>query len=306
MPPSKVFKKKITKKKLVNAILDMQTQKLSFAQLKASVANLTTMIQGDEYELPKLAISSLKIDQVQTMLNLSFSFNNIEFQNQPPIDPSPICSEWMRITRNTFGNSEADEALTRITLNNLLVCSHHYITSHSEDMSNNVHLNAEANWRYGPVVQDGMKYDLIGRPDYSLWYGTKEDVAVSVVVVEAKSGATATSEVPQTLGYMGCAHRKRKELGKMDSTVYGVVSDGQYFVFLKINDDSEWCEHIVSARLNNYRQVLGLLVHIFRAATIMSPMQSEHTPVQIHSREYSGVSYLGFDEEKDESTEEEF
>lgn len=109
----------------------------------------------------------------------------------------------MRITRNTFGNSESNEALTRITLNNLLVCSHHHITSHSDDTSNTVHLNAEANWRYGPVVHDKMKYDLIGRPDYSLWYGPKEDVAVSVVVVEAKSGATATSGVSQTLGYMG-------------------------------------------------------------------------------------------------------
>ncbi|KGO37473.1 hypothetical protein PEX1_101350 [Penicillium expansum] len=285
MPPNKVIKKKITKRKLVNAILDIQTQKLSFAQLKASLANLTTMIQGGEYELPTLAISSLKIDQVQSMLNLSFSFNNIEFQNQPPVDPSPICTEWMRITRNTFGNSESNEALTRITLNNLLVCSHHHITSHSDDTSNTVHLNAEANW--------------------SLWYGPKEDVAVSVVVVEAKSGATATSGVSQTLGYMGCVHRKRKELGKMDSTVYGVVSDGQYFVFLKINNDSQWCEYIVSARLNNYRQVLGLLVHIFRAAAVMSPIQSENTSVQTHSKESSGVSYLEFDEEKEEDAEEE-
>ncbi|KAJ6124020.1 hypothetical protein N7471_011337 [Penicillium samsonianum] len=55
----------------------------------------------------------------------------------------------------------------------------------------------------------------------------------------------------------------------MDSTVYGVVADGQYFVFLKINNDSQWCEHIVSAHLNNYQEVLRLLVHIFHAAAIM-------------------------------------
>lgn len=100
-------------------------------------------------------------------------------------------------------NSEDNEALTRITLENLLACSHHHVTSHSDNVSNEIHINARGRWRYGPVVHKGAKYDLIGRPDYSLWYGTKEDVAVSVVVVEAKAGVTATPGIPQVLGYMG-------------------------------------------------------------------------------------------------------
>lgn len=106
------------------------------------------------------------------------------------------------MTKNAFGNSEANEALTRVTLNNLLVDAHHHVRSHYDNVKG-LHLNAEALWRYGPVVYKDAKYDLVGRPDYSVWYGTKEEIAVSVVVVEAKSGGTATAGVPQTLGYMG-------------------------------------------------------------------------------------------------------
>ncbi|CAI7572193.1 unnamed protein product [Penicillium discolor] len=233
-PPKKVTKKKITKRKLVTAILYMQTHKLSFAEWEANIANLEALVQGEEYELPTLAISSLSISDVQSMLKLSFSLDNAEFRNQPPVDPPPSYVEWM--------NSEDNEALTRITLKNLLVCSHHHVTSHSDNVSNEIHINAGGRWWYGPVVHKGAKYDLIGRPDYSLWYGTKEDVAVSVVVVEAKAGVTATPGIPQVLGYMGCIHRRRKRLAKVNSMVYGVVSDGQYFAFLKINDDSQAME----------------------------------------------------------------
>ncbi|KUM61326.1 hypothetical protein ACN42_g5783 [Penicillium freii] len=35
------------------------------------------------------------------------------------------------------------------------------------------------------------------------------------------------------------------------------MSDGQW-VFLKINNDSEWSGHIIPARLGNYQEVLGI------------------------------------------------
>lgn len=150
----------------------------------------------------------------------------------------------MDITRDAFGKSGPNEALTRITLNNLLIFAHHFVTSQpsttSSDMNmNDLNLNAEGLWRYGPVMHKDTKHDLVGRPDYSLWYGNEEDVAVSVVVVEMKGVESVTSGVSQTLGYMGCVHRRRKDLQKKDATVYGVVSDGQCWWFLKINNDSE-------------------------------------------------------------------
>ncbi|KAJ5261595.1 hypothetical protein N7497_004059 [Penicillium chrysogenum] len=38
------------------------------------------------------------------------------------------------------------------------------------------------------------------------------DVAISVVMVETKGVESVTSGVSQTLGYIGCVHRRRKDL----------------------------------------------------------------------------------------------
>ncbi|KAJ6184674.1 hypothetical protein N7519_005975 [Penicillium mononematosum] len=54
-----------------------------------------------------------------------------------------------------------------------------------------------------------------------------------------------------------------------------------------------WSEYIVTARLGNYQEVVGLLVHMFRAAATMSPAQSEGTSVQTHSKEASAELYMG-------------
>ncbi|CRL18596.1 unnamed protein product [Penicillium camemberti] len=48
--------------------------------------------------------------------------------------------------------------------------AHRHVTSRSDNLNNPIHINAEGHWRYGPVVHNGAKYDLIGRRDYSVWY----------------------------------------------------------------------------------------------------------------------------------------
>ncbi|KAJ5471082.1 hypothetical protein N7530_008439 [Penicillium desertorum] len=110
----------------------------------------------------------------------------------------------MEITRNAFGKSEQNEEFTRITLN-LLFASHHCATSHPDNASpdlkvTDLHLNAEGLVNHGLVTYKGAMYDLIGYSDYSLWYGIEKDVALGGVLVEDKSGATATTGLSQTLG----------------------------------------------------------------------------------------------------------
>ncbi|CRL20975.1 unnamed protein product [Penicillium camemberti] len=84
-----------------------------------------------------------------------------------------------------------------------------------------------------------------------------------------------------------------------------LVSDSQRSVFLKVNNDSEWSEHLVPARLGNYQEVLGFLVHMFRTAATMSPVQSEKISVQTHSKESSGDPYMGFDVDAEEESSDE-
>ncbi|KAJ5200285.1 hypothetical protein N7472_005489, partial [Penicillium cf. griseofulvum] len=110
-----------------------------------------------------------------------------------------------------------------------LIFAHNYVTSQPRNTSTDLHmndlsLNFEGLWRYGPVMHKVTKYDLVGRPDYSLWYGYEEDVA----------------------------------------------------------------------------EVFSLLVHLFRTAANMSPVQSKKTSVQTHSKESSGFSYMEFDMDVEE------
>jgi hypothetical protein len=100
------------------------------------------------------------------------------------------------------------------------------------------------------VKHKGKKWNLNGKSDYTVWYGDIDDVAVNVVIVEAKGEGKGTTGLPQTLGYMGksletrekypclisfwdpgTVHRRRKLLGKTDCTVYGVCCDDVYFLF---------------------------------------------------------------------------
>lgn len=80
----------------MNVILDLQDQahKLSFSQLKASIAVLASTIQGDQSELPTVAISPLNLSDVQVMLKLKHSLSNLEFRNKPPVGLSPICGTY--------------------------------------------------------------------------------------------------------------------------------------------------------------------------------------------------------------------
>jgi hypothetical protein len=47
----------------------------------------------------------------------------------------------MAMARNAFGKSEPNEAMARITPNNLLISAHHYITSQPGSTSTDLHMN---------------------------------------------------------------------------------------------------------------------------------------------------------------------
>ncbi|OQE24821.1 hypothetical protein PENFLA_c009G02054 [Penicillium flavigenum] len=65
----------------------------------------------------------------------------------------------------------------------------------------------------------------------------------------------------------------RKELKKEDCTIYGIASDGYDFVFLKIDDYSK-----TTTRDGNYDEIIGVLVHMFTKAAVMSPTHSKSHP----------------------------
>lgn len=79
-----------------DAILDLhsKTQKLSFTQLKAYIENLTSIFEEGQFERPTIVISSLNIGDVQVLLKLTHSLDNLEFCNRTPVELSPVCGTY--------------------------------------------------------------------------------------------------------------------------------------------------------------------------------------------------------------------
>lgn len=112
-----------------------------------------------------------------------------------------------RVDRNVHP-SDMSEAKIRISLNMLLIYAVDLVRfgappAHPPSPQS-LRLKPESTWSYGPAKGDPtMKCNLLGRPDYGVWYGEVEETAVNVVVVEAKRVGHSSSGVAQCLAYMG-------------------------------------------------------------------------------------------------------
>ncbi|KAI2687592.1 hypothetical protein CBS147332_113 [Penicillium roqueforti] len=202
-----------------------------------------------------LVVASLTLQDVQKILSLTLVVDNeFDFVAAAPIPP--------------------DLTLIRCKLNLLLVCAHDLVLSSLSKSARPINIQMERIWVYSPVKWKGKTWVLSGRPDYGIWYGEEEDIDLNVVIMEAKKLASGTVGIPQALEYMGCVHKQRKELGKADTTVYGISTDTMTFTFMKLDNESRWSFKMVGAVGNGFEQVLGLLVYLMEKAASISPAAS--------------------------------
>ncbi|KXG52772.1 uncharacterized protein PGRI_080280 [Penicillium griseofulvum] len=160
--------------------------------------------------------------QVQSMLGLKLVTNDPGLDNVPPLEMSSELTSVLSKIDNATTKGAVSESNIRFTLDILLVYAHDIAMSE----------NADLEW-------NKKDYRLVGQPDYAVWYGEIEETALNVVVAEAKKRHMTGTCLIQCLGYMGVVHRTRKASGKENCTVYGMASDDQTFIFLKINEKSE-------------------------------------------------------------------
>ncbi|KAJ9489968.1 hypothetical protein VN97_g3266 [Penicillium thymicola] len=199
-----------------------------------------------------------------------------EFDSVMPIPVPQDLKLWLEKADRAHGAHGAicaNEASIRYKLNLLLVCAH--------DLA------------YSPIKWEGKIRTLWGRPDYGIWYGEKEDLDLNAVIMEAKRPNAGGDEIPQALAYMGCVHKQRKNLGKTDTTVYGISTDAMNFMFMKLDNESRWSFKPVGVVGNGFEQVLGLLVYMMKKATSMSSAASKRTSHR--TQQGSGESDLSFD-----------
>ncbi|CAG7925820.1 unnamed protein product [Penicillium olsonii] len=258
---------------------------------KIDAQDLVRMMEDNNTELPPLAVTSLDRYDIQRMLGLTPVVDD-EFNFVAPVPIPQDLKIWFEKSDRAHGNSFAKEVSIRSKLNLLLVSAHDLVSSSLDESMSPLAIQMERTWAYTPVKWKGKLWMLTGRPDYGIWYGEREEIELNVVVMEAKRTDYGSAGVAQALAYMGCVHRQRKELGKEDSTVYGISADEINFIFIKINNDSQWSAKHVGVTNNGYEEVLGIIVHLMRKASMMS---SDSKRSSRRVQQGSGDSDLVFD-----------
>ncbi|KAL2844372.1 hypothetical protein BJY01DRAFT_188926 [Aspergillus pseudoustus] len=88
------------------------------------------------------------------------------------------------------------------------------------------------------VIYKGRKIKVTGDMDYSMRYA-RDDTAAGLVVLEAKNLRTMSSGLAQCLTYMAMIHTIRKSQGRENAVIWGIVSNGSDFQFLRIDNDTK-------------------------------------------------------------------
>ena len=126
------------------------------------------------------------------------------------------------------------------------------------------------------VYYKGQRRLLSGFADYSVWYESiaRQTLATNLLIVEAKRQFYTDATLPQLVCYMGIVHTIRKEESKDNCIVYGFASDGEFFRFCQIDNDSVLR---VSDQLSWRRakdRIFCIIRHLLQAAALSSPTTS--------------------------------
>jgi hypothetical protein len=128
-----------------------------------------------------------------------------------------------------------------------------------------IHTAIQSNASYGPGY-------ILGRADWALGYGTnKAELDSMLVIVEAKKQGHTTTALAQALSYLAGVQDARKNSGKLNYDIFGVLTDFGYFQFVVLRSNRRL---YVSAPLwwvTDRGLIITFLDHIFQKAIQSSP-----------------------------------
>ena len=136
----------------------------------------------------------------------------------------------------------------------------------------------------------GKNFDLNGKADYTVTHDTEDVTDDEKILAQMHLvGGEAKADWPdkaltQLSAYAGIIHRKRKAAAKTNLKVWGFLSNGQLWKFLRVTADgnlevSELFDigDLRIVKLEKLRVVMGIMVHVLIAAYNSSPTG---TPVE--------------------------
>ncbi|RKO90823.1 hypothetical protein BDK51DRAFT_41873 [Blyttiomyces helicus] len=163
----------------------------------------------------------------------------------------------------------------------------------------------ELSWTDGPII-------LTGYSDYVLSYGDlsdKTDMSSVLVCGEAKC-SDAKQNIWQIVAYCGIVHKARLALEKQNVTVYGFMTDGDSWEFVRIDNES----NVWTTKVSTLRKAMTWLRYILDCAQKSTPSSTPTTSkTDLRKKELKNFKLVverfrtmdGVDESEDDEDEEE-
>ncbi|KAL4781465.1 hypothetical protein BJX76DRAFT_335500 [Aspergillus varians] len=243
-------------------------------------ANAEFLRSLDEVKiLPRLPASQISLQDLKDIFNLQsverqfFDLPDKDFLQLPPDLDKDINDELEMLGHDPKNEAECRLIVNKVFLHCLKV-ERHSLTSTSNppqylpSFTLETHLELEVN-------HNGIDKLLCGDMDYTMYYA-RDEIAAGLVVLEANAMATMGMGKPQCLAYMTMIHTIRKQRGYENAVVYGVVSNGRDYHFLRIDNDTKYCEWRPTHEWNSRtkHEIYTVMRLVIRNAAMSSPRVS--------------------------------
>ncbi|KAJ5954684.1 hypothetical protein N7501_008963 [Penicillium viridicatum] len=161
----------------------------------------------------------------------------------------PDFDTWIDTFTEFTRSSKPTEAQTRCKIDALLFTVYESLKADGLlDYGPKITLQFETSLEWGPINYQKKEHKCVGRADYTMFFGERDHMACHLVVLEAKKDTTGT-DLGQLLAYMAMVRASRKARGQSDSTVWGALTDGQWFYFVRLDNEGQWS--VVAYRANH-------------------------------------------------------
>ncbi|KAG0159287.1 hypothetical protein PDIDSM_6809 [Penicillium digitatum] len=118
--------------------------------------------------------------------------------------------------------------------------------------------------------RDSQRVRFFGIVDYSLWYGTPDEHATNLAIVEAERPDLLKSGMLRCLAYMAMIHETRKRAKIPDTSVYGIATDSFKWAFIRIRPNGEWTERTYHWA-HSAQEIVSMLAKILAHAARFDP-----------------------------------
>ena len=146
----------------------------------------------------------------------------------------------------------------------------HKVISRTTHPSSNIVVGGRVDHGIGRILETRVKdaVEQRKRRFYSL-----------LLLVEAKFERSASHALDQLIVYLASLHQSRLQRNQLDASVYGLASDGYFFIFVKITHDGTvmLSRQFDIKRTGDMNKVLGCLKHILEITASRSPKSTSES-----------------------------